>query len=127
MKVRDLGQAILDFELNNIPKFVFAALSLVFVLILRVTLYLIYLYDKLNGYIIAATMLGLLGSVEKGHCTSTYCYGYINLPYNFIIHQEMLIVVGLILGSIVLAYWLNCKLAPLRVKLQGRLSNENES
>ncbi len=107
MKVRDLGKAILDFELENIPKAIKATITLSIAILtwgvaicFGLLCSFIRLYKRFSGLIFISCIFIFFSGMEKD-CTR-YCWGLIDLYNGYAISEDYLFtVIALIIGIVV--------------------------
>lgn len=106
MKVRDLGQAILDFELNSIPKAIIGLLSIVVALAWGLFTAVVHLYKSL-WFLVLLVCSGLVFFNLEEDCTY-YCG--LNLTPKYSIDYDFVFVVGWALVALIVAFWLDKKI-----------------
>ena len=118
MKVRDIGKAILDFELNTIPKVIAIGASLFLALLFGVLCWVVSVYKLLWVVILIGCFIMLFVGLEKD--CSSYCWGLIDLNYQGYSIGEgyFYTIIGLLVG-IAVSFKLDKKLTEVRSKLSG--------
>lgn len=115
MKVRDLGKAILDFELSTIPKALSIGASVFLMLLFRLFHWVVSIYKSLWGLIVTACFILLFLGLEKD-CTG-YCRNLIDLHYQgFSIEKETFYLIIALIAGIPLSFKLDKKLSGISSK-----------
>lgn len=108
MKIRDLGKAILDFELGSVPKAIFMAFILILGFIYSVFHWLVKTYKSLWWVILLACTGIFIYYLEKD-CVN-YCYGLVDLYDGYAIQEEGLILIAMLLSGLIISVYLSKKL-----------------
>lgn len=118
MKIRDLGKAILDFELTTIPKAIYLGVSVFFVLLLALVCWLVNLYKSLWGLILIGCIIIFFVGLEKD-CVE-YCWGLIDLRYQgYAIEEEYFYTIISLLVGLAVSFKLDKKLTEINAKVSG--------
>lgn len=101
MKIKDLGRAILDFELNTIPQFLILAISLIVGLLFKVLRWVVSTYKSMWHFILIGCLILFFVGLEKD-CTR-WCSHLIDLNYQgYAIREQYLFsIIALIVGIVV--------------------------
>lgn len=126
MKIRDLGKAILDFELNKIPKAIFFiskaiffGLFVVFALLFSGFCWAVKTYKSLWALVILACVIIFFHGLEID-CVD-YCYNLINISGRYaIVADNLYFIISLYVGLVV-SYALDKKLTLLNKKIQSEV------
>ena len=115
MKIKDLGRAILDFELNTIPQFLILAISLIVGLLFRVLRWVVSTYKSMWHLIIIGCFILFFVGLEKD-CTN-WCYSLIDLNYQgYAIEKGYLFSIIALIVGIVVSFKLDKKLSEISEK-----------
>lgn len=118
MKIRDLGKAILDFELNTIPKVVSIGASLFLTLLFGLFHWVVSVYKSLWSVILIGCFIMFFVGLEKD-CVS-YCWGLIDINYQgYSIKEEYFYSIIALLIGIAVSFKLDKKLTEIRSKFSG--------
>lgn len=115
MKVRDLGKAILDFELNLIPKAIFFIFSLLLEFLFSIFCWAVRTIKALWGLILIGCVILFFTGLQKD-CVN-YCSGLIELHYHGLaIENGSLFTIILLLVVLVAAFMIDKKLPKTNTK-----------
>ena len=115
MKIRDLGRAFLDFELNKIPRASVLAISLILGLLFGTLRWIVSLYKALWFAVIVVSFISLYVGLEKD-CTK-WCYGLIELNYQgYALKEEYLYSAVVLIVAIPISFLLDKKFNEISAK-----------
>ena len=115
MKIRDLGKAILDFELSTIPKVISIGATVFLALLFGLFHWVVSVYKSLWGVILIGCFILFFVGLEKD-CTG-YCWGLIDLNYQgYSIEEEYLYSIIALLAGIAVSFKLDKKLTEISSK-----------
>lgn len=115
MKIRDLGKAILDFELSTIPKVISIGASLFLALLFGVFHWVVNVYKSLWWVILIGCFIMFFVGLEKD-CTG-YCWGLIDLHYQgYSIEEEYFYSIIALIVGIAVSFKLDKKLTEISSK-----------
>lgn len=118
MKIRDLGKAILDFELNTIPKLLGLILAVLVGLLVGILHWVVNLYKSLWWLILIICGAMFFFNLEKD--CENYCSSLIALPYNgYAIHSDFFVTILFLLVGVIASFKLEKKLAEIKLKYFG--------
>lgn len=115
MKVRDIGKAILDFELSKIPQFVIAVITLCIMTAWGLFCWAVNLYKRMWLPIVLICAGAIFFNLEDA-CTR-YCYNAVNLGDKYSVSTDVFVPVILAIGGIIVAAWLDTRLKRINHKL----------
>ena len=114
MKVRDLGKAILDFELSTIPKAIYIGVPIIFGLLYGLFCWTIKVYKGLWGIILLVCSVAIFHGLEKD-CVD-YCWGLIDLSHGYAIKEENLYLIIFLLTALAVSFIVDKKLTAINSK-----------
>ena len=119
MKIRDLGKAILDFELTTIPKVAYIGICLIFGLLFNVFCWVIKTYKGLWGIILLACVIIFFYGLER-NCVD-WCYRLIDLYDGYAIKEGNLYLIIFLLVGLVFSFKLDKKLTSININNQNEV------
>lgn len=117
MKVRDIGKAILDFELSKIPHFIIAVITLCVMAVWGFICWAVNLYKRMWLPIILVCAVTIFVNLEDV-CTG-YCGYAVNLGDKYSVDKDIFVTVVVAIGGIIAAAWLDKKLKRISQKLSN--------
>ncbi len=118
MKIRDIGKAILDFELNTVPKVIAISASLFLAILFGILRWVVSVYKSLWAVILIGCFIIFFAGLEKD--CSSYCWGLIDLHYQgYSIEEEFFYTIITLLVGIAVSFKLDKKLTEVSSKFSG--------